>query len=982
MSTAYHEPPSAVYKAGLSWRAVGAQVVPVTEDGLKTPDYLTQESTTDPDAMRAKWTQHRKTWIEHETFEAVFGADSRRTGFGLVTGIGFRNDGLKLGMIEIDSPDLYQVVLDTAEAAGVDIIGILNAGCVERTPGGGYHFYYWCADIPGNTKLAARPTPTKHHPRQVDVLIETRGTGGFSIAAPSHGNVHLTGKPYQELIGSPETTPVIMADQQREMFDFLRVFDEREKKEVKPRVKDATVDGDRPGDRYNDDATLDTFLELLPGWHIVYTAGKVTYLRRPDKERGISASWNWDGCGKLRVFTTSTDLEPEMYSAFALLTHRKHNGDWSACAKALYAEGYGKRAYQEFDFSGDGPPEGSGAVKAIQLTDTLRVADNRFWVQQDFAPIALTNFEARISHYVTEVTGPGDVRRSYRMVGKLHNGPDLPAVDIPTDDLGLLHLWPGRSGPLWSRATLEPGFAVRDQARACIQHYSQRVGVESISRYSETGWCRIDDQWIFRTHTAAIGLGGVRSDVDVQLDADFNRYALPVLSEDDNVKALAQRYLRTLDMAPDQILAPLILAPTRAILAEILPVDSAIYLYGGTGNFKTELSVIAMAHFGATFTSRSIPLNFEGTSNSTEAATWRLKDVVTVVDDMVPDGSKGQVEATYAKLSRLARSIGNRSGRTRSNADMTAKQTYYPRGVIIASGEDVPHGQSASARLQVIEVPAGAVSVDVLTDCQALAREGVYAKLTAVFIQRIAKDWNSVSRNVELLYQRALSDMRLQPFKHRRTGDAIAPQIVAAQSWFEFLRTTGAITAAERDDYIERMRTGLLATGEAQDDIQAEASPVDVFVGNIRSAVVRGDAHLADRESNDLPIQAARFGWKTETRKLGDHIEPVSIAKGSLIGWVDIEADAAYLDPTSAFAVAQKLGAFSGRIIPTTINTLGKRLDDANMLVSAEAGRTKQKIYVSRQSQRVWHFRLSLLFPDREAQLSEPLPFERSEVSA
>lgn len=971
-----------VYNTACAWHAVGAVAIPVTEDGLKTPDHLTAEPTTDPDAPRARWTQHRKTWIDDETFEAVFGSNSQRTGFGLITGVGFRDDGLKLGMFEIDDPELVPVFLDTAEAAGVDVVGLLNRGYVERTPGGGLHFYYWCEEIPGNTKLAARATSTNGKPNHHDVLIETRGTGGFSVAASSHGNVHSSGRPYEVVTGSPETVPVITTDQQPELFDFGRIFDERDVKEVKPRVKDATVDGDRPGDRYNDAATLETILSLS-GANVVHRTSDRVYLRRAGKDRGVSFTY-WIESKQLYVFTTSTSLESERsYSPFALYAHFEHDDDYSKAAKQLYADGFGKRTYTEFDYSeNDEPSEHPDAIKAIQLTETLRVADNRFWIQDGFVPIPLTNFEARISHYVTEEIGPGNTRYLYRMVGKLNNGPELPPVDIPTDDLGLLHLWPGRSGPLWSRATLEPGLAIRDQARACIQHYSQRVGMEAISRHSVTGWFRHGDQWTFRTHGAAIGPDGYRADVDVQLDADFNRYTLPVIPEGDDLKALARRYLCILDLAPDRILAPPILAPARAVLAEMLPVDSAIYLYGATGNFKTELSVIAMAHFGATFTSRSIPLNFEGTSNSTEAATWRLKDVVTVVDDMVPDGSKGQIEATYAKLARLGRSIGNRAGRTRSNADMTAKDTYYPRGVVIASGEDVPHGQSSSARMQVIEVPAGAVSVDVLTECQAMAREGVYARLTAAYVQHLSRNWTDHRRTIDLLYGQALADMRTQPFTHRRTGDAIAPQIVAAQSWFDFLCTTGAISTIERDAYIQRMRTGLLATGEAQDDIQREASPVDVFIGNIRSAVIRGDAHLADRESNDLPVHAARFGWKTETRKMGDHIEPVSIAKGSLIGWVDHEADAAYLDPTSAFAVAQKLGASTGRTIPTTLNTLGKRLDDSGMLVSAEAGRVKQKIYVQRQSQRVWHFRLSALFPDSEAQASEPVPFARREVSA
>lgn len=983
MTTAYSKPPdNAIVQYGKALRSAGVVVVPVTEDGLKTINHLSPTPTTDPTAPRAKWSQHRTTSIPDDVFEEVFRG---RTGIGVITGVAFRDDGLELGMVEIDDPELIDLVLDIAEAARVEVVPrVFRDGLVVRTPGGGLHGYYLCSDVPKNTKLAGRPAPTKNDPNAVDTLIESRGTSGFAVTAPSSGSVHPSGGPYELVHGDPSAPPVLTVEEQEELFNFLRMFDERPRKEVKPRLKDVTVDGDRPGDRFNAAARMETFQELLPGWEWLFESGGVWCLRRPGKDRGVSATYNFAGLGMLYVFTSSTALESEaMYSAFALYTTVHHGGDWGAAAGELYRQGYGKRPYVEFDTSDEGPPEGSDAVRAIPLSNTLFVAEHRFWSKEGFVPVPLTNAEIRISHYITEEIAPGEFRHFYRMAGVLATGVQLPPADIPTDDLGSIQQWTGRNGHLWARVTLEPGFTVRDQVRACIQHYSQHVGIEAIQRYSETGWCEVEGARVFRTHLSAIGVDGIRPDVDVQLDHDFARYSLTRIPAKDALLELGKRYLRTLDLAQAPILAPVVLTPPRAVLNPFLPVDSVVYLHGPTGSFKTELSVLAMAHFGRAFTSRSIPLSFEGTSNSTQAATWRLKDVVTVVDDMAPEGTPNRVGSIYSKLSTLARSIGNRSGRTRANADMTAKQTFYPRGVVIASGEDLPRGHSAAARMQTVEVTRADIDAVVLSDCQAMAAEGVYADLMAVFIQYVAGHWDEITAGIDGLYAKALSQMRSQSFKHRRTADALAPQLVVAQVWFEWLRAIGSVNAAERDALIEWAKEGLLASGGAQDEVQAEANPVEIFLSNIRSAVIRGDAHLADRESNECPHQPARFSWKTETRKVGDHIEPFSVPKGSMIGWVDIAANAVYLDPDSAYAVAQDLGARTGRNIPMTVTTLGKRLLDAKHIVSTEAGRVKQRVYVNRAPQRAWHLRLSDLFPEAEAIEGdvEPTPFSRRVVA-
>jgi putative DNA primase/helicase len=79
----------------------------------------------------------------------------------------------------------------------------------------------------------------------------------------------------------------------------------------------------------------------LPGWDDVYGRGEERYLRRPGKDRGVSASLNRDGSDRLYVFSTSTEFEVHKpYSKFGAYALLHHNGDAKAAVKALSHAGY------------------------------------------------------------------------------------------------------------------------------------------------------------------------------------------------------------------------------------------------------------------------------------------------------------------------------------------------------------------------------------------------------------------------------------------------------------------------------------------------------------------------------------------------------------------------------------------------------------------------------------------------------------------
>ena len=95
--------------------------------------------------------------------------------------------------------------------------------------------------------------------------------------------------------------------------------------------------GDKPGDRYNAATSWETLLPAS-GWTINHRSGPTIYWTRPGKDRGVSASTNYQGNDLLWVFTSSTELDPDRsYDRFGFYTVMEHAGDFRAAARAFAA---------------------------------------------------------------------------------------------------------------------------------------------------------------------------------------------------------------------------------------------------------------------------------------------------------------------------------------------------------------------------------------------------------------------------------------------------------------------------------------------------------------------------------------------------------------------------------------------------------------------------------------------------------------------
>lgn len=339
----------AVRKAALEAHKAGLSVVPPREDGSKAP--------------LGEWKAYQR---ERPTLPQLqIWYEPGRTGLGIVTGVVSQN----LEVLDFDAGgEAYADFRALAIASGLEgVLERIEAGYKSRTPSRGVHLAYFCRGIGGNTKLARRakrPEERKNPQDKIQVLIESRGEGGYSIEPPSNGKVHPTGQPYVQESGNFATIATITPEEREELWRVARSLDQMPLEDRRPLEPRATVSEGRPGDDFNGRGDWGEILGRH-GWTPVYSRGETTFWRRPGKGMGVSATTGFGG-DWLYCFSTSTAFESEqVYNKFAAYAVLNHGGDFQAAARELAGQGFGSAqasAPQPGERGGQPIPEASDSA--------------------------------------------------------------------------------------------------------------------------------------------------------------------------------------------------------------------------------------------------------------------------------------------------------------------------------------------------------------------------------------------------------------------------------------------------------------------------------------------------------------------------------------------------------------------------------------------------------------------------------------------
>ena len=462
----------------------------------------------------------------------------------------------------------------------------------------------------------------------------------------------------------------------------------------------------------------------------------------------------------------------------------------------------------------------------------------------------------------------------------------------------------------------------REYARTAIQFHSMTAEERCI--YTHTGWRNIDGRWIFLHASGAIGEDGAVPGVNMRLTGPLVHYELRVSTNPDELRNAVRSSFRLAELGPMAVSFPLRTATCRAAFGEC---DFSLHLAGETGAFKSELAALEQQHFGAGMDRLHLPAAWSSTGNALEMLAFHAKDALLVVDDFAPQGSAADVSRYYATAERLFRAAGNRAGRGRLDSSARLREPKPPRGLILSTGEEIPHGHSIRARLLLLELPKGAISPDELTECQRDGASGRYAEAMGGFIQWIAGRYEQkmaalVDSAAEL--RRSVSDPA-----HARTADMIANLQTGFESFLEFAHDCGAVDKVERKHLAERSWEALQMVAAAQGKHHSETEPTARFLSLVRACLTSGRAHLQTTKAGTPERSPESCGWRL------DHQNWKS--QGDCVGWVDGED--IYLEPATAYRAIQMMARDMNEPFATSPQVLKKRLDEKRLLASVETKR-------------------------------------------
>ena len=231
--------------------------------------------------------------------------------------------------------------------------------------------------------------------------------------------------------------------------------------------------------------------------------------------------------------------------------------------------------------------------------------------------------------------------------------------------------------------------------------------------------------------------------------------------------------LALLEVAPDHISVPLLAAVGRAPLG---PCEAVLFFFGGTGNLKSELAARGQQHFGSSLDREHLPQSWQSTENAIKETGFLCKDSLLVVDDFKPAGVAREQHQMHRVAEGVIRAWGNQSGRQRMTRNGHLRPDHPPRGLLVATGEDLPWVESIRARIVAVNVDRGAVNLERMTAAQAAGARGDFARTTSAYLRWLAAQSSDLSAARDKV--RAELGAIGAPSAHLRTWQAILELLV------------------------------------------------------------------------------------------------------------------------------------------------------------------------------------------------------------
>jgi bifunctional DNA primase/polymerase-like protein len=549
-------------------------------------------------------------------------------------------------------------------------------------------------------------------------------------------------------------------------------------------------------------------------------------------------------------------------------------------------------------------------------------------------PVTLTNFNAKVLSNITRDDGT-ELITVFEIAVGIVGEPSAHKGTVRADQFSSMG-WPVKIAG--SNAVIYAGKI--EHARAAIQLLSKNVQKRYV--IAHTGWRNDNEEWLFYHGAGAIGAKGLVQ-VDVELPPSLKPCSLPPPPKGQRLREVVRAVAIDLrQLGPDRITLPSIGSGFAAVLTGA---DFSLFLLGTTGKFKTELAAIIQSFFGKDFDDKHLPADWKWTALSIQETAHIAKDMVCVVDDFVPKGTPIAQARMHEKGETVMRGQANGSGRGRCNPDGTVRPERPPRGLLVVTGEDLPHGQSLVARMLALPVEEGDISAARLTACQEKRRQGVYAEANSAFIQWLASD-NRIAKLKKQAPDK-IHELRTVWAQngidiHKKVANTLAQLERAWSVWLDFALESGGITSEEKAELSTAVHSALDVAGREHARFLGNENPATRFIELLKAAISSGRAYLAAPLDNGVPsADADVWGWEREVFRIEGKVVDEWQSKGDRIGW--IEGNDVYLQPDAAYKMAQSMGT-NGEGLTISSRTLWRRMKEEGLLATRDAARETNTI--------------------------------------
>jgi Domain of unknown function (DUF3854) len=539
-------------------------------------------------------------------------------------------------------------------------------------------------------------------------------------------------------------------------------------------------------------------------------------------------------------------------------------------------------------------------------------------------PTSLANFDARITSELVKDDGTEQVR--FYEIMATHNGSSY-SFHVRATEFDSLH-WVAKHLP--AECTVYAGRGIKDNLPVAIKTVSGSIPQRTI--FTHTGWTIIRGKRVYLHADGALGEAGVLPDIQVELPPELSEFRLPAPPDSQGLVDAIHASLKILDTAPRRITIPLLLIAYRSVLGEA---NFSVFLYGESGTRKTCLAALIQQHFGASMDFDHQPANWESTENYSERLAHLAKDAVLVIDDFVPTGDYRAVQRKHALADRLLRGQANRQARGRLQSDISFRSGHKPRGIVVATGEELPRGQSLRARLLALLVLKDDVKLDALTTAQHAAAGKQLSQAMAGFICYVAHHFDEIQSKRSAY----TSEAKLEAAETAAHGRGVAMRhelLWAALIFSEFAVDAGAMTHQSANEFRERVDDALQEVAAERTEQEQDSDVARRSLELLSAALTCGDAYMAERDGNP-PEEPERFGWRKRQTSGGPAFSFEWESRGSLIGWID--GDRIYLEPSAAFAAIQGVARATSEPLTASQQAWVRALDARGLLQQKDTTR-------------------------------------------